>query len=238
MSQGVLLFQGMTVGFLPGDLEISIDETGNTNSSVILSTSYNVIPIWLRIANDNFLAAKAASEAVAREWCENPDKQKSLLVAELAPSMQVIVSCGIALDCLYDTLKPYAKISQADIDKWKLKGTGRGDQIAEIVRRVFKIKGNVLRAFKKSIKEIVKFRDGAVHPTNEIKRSCARPDIPVGVDWRFAAYKFANASNCFDATVQMFTYLYENKCNEGDANQAIENIFLALQELGVVTLNA
>lgn len=237
MSQGVLLFQGMTVGFLPGDFEISIDESGNTNSQVILSTSYNVIPVWLRVAKDNFISAKAASEAVKQEWCENSDKQKALLVTELAPSMQVIVSCAIALDCLYDMLKPYAKISQADIGRWKQKGTSRGDQITEIIRRVFKIKGDVLKAFKKSTKEITKFRDMAVHPTNEIKRTCVRPDIPVGVDWRFSAYKFANASNSFNATLQMFIYLYENRCNEKDVNDAIDNIFLALQELGVITLN-
>lgn len=238
MSQGVLLFQGMTVGFLPGDFEISIDDAGNANSKVILSTSYNVIPIWLRIANDNFLTARTASDAVKQEWCENSDKQKALLVAELAPSLQVIVSCGIALDSLYDMLKPYAKISQADIDKWKENGTNRADQITEIIRRVFKIKGDVLKAFKKSIKEIIKFRDMAVHPTNEIKRTCVRPDIPVGVDWRFSAYKFANASNCFTSTLQMFTYLYENECNEQNVTHAMDNIFLALQELGVVTLNA
>ena len=238
MSQGVLIFQGMTVGFLPGDLEISIDEAGNTNSKVILSTSYKVIPIWLRVANDNVTASKTASEALKQEWCDDPDKQKALLVAELAPSMQVIVSCGIALDSLYDLLRPHAKISQADIDKWKEKRTSRGDQIAEIIRRVFKIKSETLKEFKKGIKNIIKFRDMAVHPTNEIRRSCVRPDVPVGVDWLFSAYKFANASNCFTSTMQMFVYLYEQKCKVQKVDNAIENIFLALQELGVVTINA
>lgn len=237
MSHGVLIFKGMTVGFLPGDLEISVDDAGNTNSKVILSTAYNVIPIWLRVADDNLSASRSASEAIEREWCDNPDKQKALLVAELAPSMQVIVSCGIALDSLYDLLRPHAKISQADIEKWKKNGTSRGDQIAEIVRRVFKIKGDTLKAFKRNIKNIVKFRDKAVHPTNKIRRSCIRPDLPVGVDWWFSAYKFSNASICFDSTMKMFIYLYENESANQDVDEAVENIILALQELGVVTLN-
>lgn len=78
----------------------------------------------------------------------------------------------------------------------------------------------------------------AVHPANELKNAMTRPDISVGVDWKFSAYKFQNASNCFESTIKMLVYLYENKCKEESVNVSIENIFLALQELGVVKLNS
>jgi hypothetical protein len=52
MTSGVLVFEGMTVGILPGDLKISLDESGSVNSKAILSTAYNVLPIWLSIASD------------------------------------------------------------------------------------------------------------------------------------------------------------------------------------------
>ncbi len=238
MSSGVLIFQGMTVGVLPGDLQISADDAGDINSKLILSTSYNVIPIWLHIANNHFISARAASEALKNQWNEDVEKQKSLLMSELAPSMQTIVSCGIALDALYDILRPYAKLSQKDMDAWKSKGTSRGAQISEIIRRVYKIKGETFKAFKKNITEIIKFRDMAVHPASELKNAITRPDISVGVDWKFSAYKYTNASNCFESTMKMFIYLYENKSKQESVNINIENIFLALQELGVVKLNA
>lgn len=152
-------------------------------------------------------------------------------------SMQVIVSCGIALDALYDLLKPYAKISDKNIQSWKDNGTSRGAQINEVLRRVYKIKGGTLKEFKNSITQIIKFRDMAVHPTNKLKNTCVRPDISVGVDWKFSAYKFTNASNCFESTMKMFIYLYENKCYEQSINVSIENIFKSLVELKVVTLN-
>lgn len=66
MSSGVLIFQGMTVGILPGDLEISVDEAGALNSKLIISTAYNVIPIWLYIANTHFINAREASESLKK----------------------------------------------------------------------------------------------------------------------------------------------------------------------------
>ncbi len=237
MSSGVLIFQGMTVGVLPGDFEISVDDAGSVNSKLILSTSYNVIPIWLHIANNHLLSSRAASETLKNQWDENPENQKKLLMSELAPSMQTIVSCGIALDALYDMLRPHAKISQQDILRWKNNGTSRGAQITEVIRRVYKIKGETLKEFKKGITQIIKFRDMAVHPTSELKNACIRPDIPVGVDWKFSAYKYTNASNSFESTMKMFIYLYDNKCSEEHVNLSISNIFLALQELDVVKLN-
>jgi hypothetical protein len=77
----------------------------------------------------------------------------------------------------------------------------------------------------------------AVHPASELKNAITRSDIAVGVDWKFSAYRFQNASTCFDSTMKMFGYLYENKCKEESVNVSITNIFLALQELGVVKIN-
>ena len=237
MSSGVLIFQGMTVGVLQGDFQISVDDAGGVNSKLILSTSYNVIPIWLHIANNHFISARAASEALKNQWNEDAEKQKTLLMSELAPSMQTIVTCGIALDALYDMLRPHAKISQNDIHKWKNNGTNRGAQISEVIRCVYKIKGETFKEFKRCITEIIKFRDMAVHPASELKNACTRPDISVGVDWKFSAYKFTNASNCFESTMKLFIYLFENKCKEDSVNTSIANIFMSLQELGVVKLN-
>ena len=44
MATGVLIFEGMTVGILPGDFVVSTDELGAVESKLILSTAYNVIP--------------------------------------------------------------------------------------------------------------------------------------------------------------------------------------------------
>lgn len=239
MASGVLLFQGMHVGVLPGDLKFSIDESGNQNTKLILSTAYNVLPIWLRIASDSLVQARVASENIVEYWCENDEQNKALLVSELEPSLQVFVSCGIALDALYDQLRPYAGLSKGEKEKWKngKSKTGRADHISETIRRVFKIKQKAFKGLKKSIKEIIRYRDRAVHPSLQLKNSCTRPDIPVGVDWKFAAYRFSNSEKCFSATMQILIFLYENKSGKKKVDAQIKNVMLALQELKVVTLN-
>ena len=235
---GVLIFEGMKVGVLDGDCSISVDEEGQTTSNLILSTSYNVLPIWLRIAYENITLSHDASEAIANEWCEESEKQKELLLAELTPSIQVFVACGAALDAIYDQLRPFADIGKSDIDAWKVSKTARSAQIVEIIRRVFKLDNEMTKAFKKNIKSIMEFRDQILHPTHEIKRTCTRPDIPVGVDWRFAAYRYGNSVICYQRTMEMFIHLYEKGSNQEKVDENMKNIFKALQEFKLVTINA
>jgi len=232
---GVLIFEGMKVGFLPGDLKIDMSGTGS--SSAILSTAYNVVPIWLKIGHDSLKLAKSASSQIADQWAADPENQKKMLIAELAPSMQVFVSCGIALDALYDTLRQHANISREDIEQWKANKTSREKQISEVIRRTHNVKAKDLTEFKKCIKWIIKFRDLAVHPSSELKNSCGRPDISVGVDWKFATYRFENAKACLNNVIGILGYLWDNPSKNETTNEEISNIIKALNELGVIKSN-
>jgi hypothetical protein len=62
MANGILIFKGMKVGILPGDFSISINENGGHDSKLLLSTAYNVVPLWLKIAHDNLKQSKFASD--------------------------------------------------------------------------------------------------------------------------------------------------------------------------------
>jgi len=235
---GVLIFKGMKVGILDGDFTISVNEEGHTDAKLVLSTSYNVVPLWLRIAYDNIVLSHQASMDITKQWNENTEKQKELLLAELTPSMQVFVACGTALDALYEQLRPYAKLSKDEIKHWRENKTSRAAQIAEVIRRVYKLKKEIFETFKHNIKSIIEYRDQAVHPTHAIKQSCTRPDIPVGVDWRFSAYRYHNGEICYRRTMEMFIHLYEKRASEEKVNENMQNILEALKELGLVSENA
>lgn len=232
---GVLLFEGMKVGVLDGDFTIGMDETGNLKSNLILSTSYNMLPVWLRIANENIKISNEAKKSLKDNWGEDASNQKELLIKELTPSIQVFVSCGIVLDSLYDQLRPYSNISRDDIHKWKEKRTKRSSQICEIIKRVYKLNNTTFKAYRDNIKSIIDFRDKAVHPDNSIKRACTRSDIPVGIDWRFSAYRYDNAIICYQRTMEMILYLYEIKSGISQVDQEMENIIKALIELKLIT---
>ncbi len=232
---GVFIFEGMKVGFLPGDFQTGMDSTGKMDSKAILSTANNVLPIWLRIARDNLELSKAASKKIEKNWENAGDSEKKeLLITELETSMQVFVSCGIALDALYDQLRPYAKISQEDINRWRNNKTARSKQIVEIIRRIYKLGKKPLLQFRKFISEILKFRDLAVHPSLELKNSCTRPDLSVSVDWKFSAYRYSNSYECFTGTTKMLDYLHSKQCDDKNVNENIDNIFKALWELKII----
>ena len=144
----VIVFKGMTIGFLPGDLSIGFDDKGQPNMQAIPSTSFNVLPLWLRVAHENVTLSKAAFEAIATEWNDDPEKQRKLLLAELSPSIQVPIACGIALDALYEQTRPHANISEKDISAWKKNKTNRSAQIFEVVRRVYRLNGKNSKAIK------------------------------------------------------------------------------------------
>ena len=78
----------------------------------------------------------------------------------------------------------------------------------------------------------------AVHPSLELKNACARPDIQVGVDWKFSAYRFSTAEVCLTNTINMIVYLYEHKSGIDDVDQSFSNIIEALEELKVVHRSA
>ena len=238
MPNGILIFKGMTVGVLPGDLSISVDEEGKSSGNLVLSTAYNVVPIWLKIAHDNLKQSKLASSAIPERWDEDSDNQKQLLMREIAPSMQVIVACGIALDGLYDTLRPHAKLTTEEIEAWKRKKTSRAKQISEVFRRTHKLEKETFNEFFACIDEVMKFRDRAVHPSLKLKNSCSRPDINVAVDWKFSAYRFTNAEVCFNNTVKLVAFLYENRSISTKIDKSLSNIIEALEELKVVQRNA
>lgn len=236
VPQGVLIFQGMTVGVQPGDLVISLDPAGGAEAKAILSTAYNVVPVWLRIAHDNVKQAKAASKRIAEEWSADDARNRELLITELECCLQVFVACGVALDALYDQLRPFAGITDAEINAWRKNRTSHATQVAEVIRRVFKLQVPASGQFKQALSEILKYRDMAVHPSLALKQSCSRPDIPVGVDWKFAAYRFDNSHACFTSTIGMISYLFEHPCAQEAVTASIQNIVLTLQELGVVTV--
>lgn len=233
----VLIFEGMKVGVLPGDFTIHIDDAGQMHSNLTLSTSFNLLPLLLRIAYDNIVSSHQANKNIQEEWNDDPNNQKRLLIKELIASMQVFIASGIALDSLYGQLKPYANLSPTESESWKKNRTKRSARILDVIRRVYKLNNETVKAFRTNIKLVMDLRDKAVHPDNSIKRSCTRSDISVDVDWRFSTYQYGNAAICYKRTMEMLIYLYEKKSCNTQVNSEMDYIFKSLFELGLISEN-
>lgn len=231
---GVLIFKGMKCGFLEGDLTLSIDDNGQVQSKAVLSTSYDILPIWLKIARDNLDLAAKAHNAIVTKWDEDSENQKVLLISELTPTVQVIVACATVFDALYQHFKPHAAIDPATIRAWQANRTSRAVQIVEVIRRVYRMSNVDTRQMRVAVRETMKLRDLAVHPSHTIQRSLSRSDVPVGLDWRFVAYRYSNANQCYSNTLKILKLLRAKRSHVDAANEAVGLIFEALVELGLV----
>lgn len=236
MADGVFISKGMKVGILDGDLTITTNEEGQFHMDAILSTAFNVVPYWLRIASDNLTQSRTAFLKLKDEWGEDSETQHDLLISEFLPSMQVIVACATAFDALYGMLKPFAKISDQTLASWKTNKTSRAAQIAEVIRQTHRLKPARSNEFRQAIKAIFKTRDEAVHPSNKLRRTALRPELGVGVDWNFATYRYENAKLSFENTIKIVVFLHENPAGNKDANSVLKSIVDDMLALQIVEL--
>jgi hypothetical protein len=61
-----------------------------------------------------------------------------------------------------------------------------------------------------------------VHPANALERAASRPDIPVGLDWRFCDYRYENASRIFNNTISLLKLIEVKSSKEQNLNDNMQ----------------
>jgi hypothetical protein len=214
---GIFISRFITLSL--SDLTISFGPDGSSGTSKAL-VSYDVCPIWLEIAIEHLKAASGANSEMVSAWA-NPatanDAKGETLERVFRHSMQAITAAAIAIDGFYAAVQKKIKIDPALIDKWKANKTARYSQVAETVRIAYQLKSKGSKAFRDSIKQIYKFRDQAVHPSAAMEEAVLHPDIDVGVERRFAVFRYDNAFQIVRITVTMIDELARNGNVKNDA---------------------
>jgi hypothetical protein len=78
-------------------------------------------------------------------------------------------------------------------DAWRKNRTARHAQISEVLRLAFDIGPESFDQLRTGIKEIIRFRDLAVHPSSKPKTPILHPALNAHVEWRFVAFSSDNA---------------------------------------------
>jgi hypothetical protein len=225
-TQGVFVMKGLSsIGFIHGDEpKIRIDEHGKVTLDFMMSTSFNVLPVWVRCAHEHLLSAHAAGQRIVNEWNDNTENRRQLLINELEACLQVVITCGVILDTLYGLLEPHALLTDATKQKWREKGTARYAKISHIIHSLYKISNNDGRVIRANLKSVLQFRNDAVHPSSQIKRPTTRPDISVNVDWWFGAFRYSNAAKCWETTMGILYFLIGTMSKVVRVNEIMKNI--------------
>lgn len=103
------------------------------------------------------------------------------------------MAAAIAVDSFYLALRDRTSLSKETIQTWRDKRTARHKQVAEVLRRAFALSPRSSVVLRGNLKEIFKYRDLAVYPSGDTAAPVLHPELQIGVEWRFAAFRTENA---------------------------------------------
>jgi hypothetical protein len=230
---GVFISRGMTVAIPDGGLVISLKEDGKPTFSLTLHVHFDVCPTWLELALRHLEDAKERQSARIAAWKAKDENSKvATLEREFEASMQAIMSSAIAIDAFYAVIQTKVNVPQAIITKWRDKRTPRYAQISEILRRAFTLKPEGFRALRQNLREIYRLRDLAIHPSGRIDAPIFHPELQVGVEWRFAYFRYENALLVVRETVRMLCELITSgKPKNGEVRKYAEALLPRIKPL-------
>jgi hypothetical protein len=189
-SSGGLLVTGGTLTI--SGLSFCLHTDGRIESGPIsVLMELDMCPHWLEITLDHLGDAIAAHEAVLAAIVRG-ESVGAPLKRELHAGMQTIIAASTALDAYYADIKNHIKLDQMRVRKTRKKIT-RYRQIAEVLRRGFKIRQDRFQAMRDNLKELQTCRDWVVHPPAGAKSPVFLDDVGCGVDWQYVAFGQRNA---------------------------------------------
>jgi hypothetical protein len=151
---------------------------------------------------------------------------------EFESSIQAIVTCGMAVDAFYAVVQTVVRSPQSLIDEWRDKRTPRDVQISEVFRRAFSIESRNVSSLRQTLGEIFRFRDLAIDPSGKMDAQILHPELGVGVEWRFAYFRYENALLIVKATVQLIgALLASGKPKDADLQKYIDTLRSSVESL-------
>lgn len=223
---GVFISKGMTVS-VP-QYSIRINEDGDIESDpVVLHVRFDVCPTWVGISLRHLSDAVTARQHRDIIWGGTDEEAKAnALEQEFEASMQAITAAAIAIDAFYGMLQPYVQFSPSVKKRCSGRRPSRYAQVAEVLRRAYKLKPKETAALRANVKEIYRVRDLAVHPSGEVDAAVYHRELDVGVEWRFAYFRASNA----EKIVYGASWILWNLCRNAKPISGIENYSKSLSE--------
>ena len=203
----IFIMRGVSIGLGPGP-HLAIDESGAIKFSAQWEFWYDVAPTWLKLALEQARVADACRRDRIVAWNETDDQRKaSALERECTASMQATMSAAIAVDALYASVHPLVALPESQIDTWRRKKTARPVQISETLRRAFKLSQRNAGEVRNNLNQLFKHRDMAVHPKAHLQPAVLHPELGVGIEWRFDAFRSHNACLFVTSTAALYWFL-------------------------------
>ena len=187
-----------------GDLIPSAGEHGKSTSSWPAHGHFDACPTWLELAIRHLSDAQVGqvSRDIAGSGTDNNAKTGAL-EWEFETSMQAIVASANAVDAFCAAVQARVFAPQLHIDEGRDKRVPRNVQIAEVLSRALSLTPKDANSLRRNLGEIFRFRDLSIDPTGKMDAQILHPVLGVGVEWRFAYFRYENALLIVQATLRI-----------------------------------
>lgn len=228
----IFIMRGVSIGFGPGS-RLEFDEGGGIRADFQWHFQYEVSPSWLKIALAHAKGAQQWKERRVAAWLGTDDNLKaSTLEGECASSMQAITAAAIAVDALYASVQPMIILPPTLVETWRRKRTPRQAQVSEVIRRAFSLGNASGSMVKQNVSQIFALRDLAVHPCAHMKPAVLHPELHVGLEWRFEAFRSHNACLLVSAAGNLFWQLvHQTRPKNKKVQDYADNMKVLLAEI-------
>jgi hypothetical protein len=214
-------------------LVVATDPGAETASSPTSHVHFDVCPTWLELAIHHLSDAQVARGARIETWKDADEPSKAgALEWEFGASLQAIMASAIAVDAFYAAVQSRVHLPQSLIDEWRDKRTARYIQIAEVLCRAFSLEPKDVSSLRQNLAEIFRFRDLAVDPSGKGDAQILHPELGVGVEWRFAYFRYQNALLIVKATLRLIAELaIAGKPKDADLQKYIDALRSSVEPL-------
>ena len=205
----VFVGQGTRISIPEGGLTIRMDNDGKVIvDPVTVHVQFDTWPMWLQLGLEHLAEAdRRHLEVLDASGGLHANELGRSLEAEFKAGMQAIVAGGIAIDAFYAAVKERINISEETKNAWRKNGTARDRQIAEVMRLAFNMDSKGFVQVQQLLKEIMRFRGWAVHPSAQSAEPVQHPELGVGVDWHFVAFGFQNAQSAVRVSLALIAQM-------------------------------
>lgn len=186
------------------DLVLSIGEQGKSPSSLPTQVHFDACATWLELAIRHLSDAQVGqvSRDLASSGADN-NATAGALEWEFETSMQAMVASANAVDAFCAAVQARVFAPQLHIDEERDKRAPRHVQIAEILSRALSLTPKDANSLRRNLGEIFRFRDLSIDPSAKIDAPILHPVLGVGVEWRFAYFRYENALLVVQATLRI-----------------------------------
>jgi hypothetical protein len=192
----------MSLRIPPGGLVIPLD--GSEIPPVKVEVVLDTWPYWLTIATGHADEAVAAHAQLLTAHTESNDPEKGrALEAEFAHAMQAISAAAFSLEAFYAAVNERIPADEELSKSWAKNRTARATRICETLIRAFKVTHDGRVVLRDNVKEILKWRDYAVHSPAGFREPIMHPDLGVGVEWRFIGFTASGSITAAQATLSI-----------------------------------